>query len=82
LFGNSKIIVFVIEDDQHYSPARIAGLAFDKPPDAESVEQTLMLLAFSERLKCFPSTRRFSLGYNVSRRWQLNPSFQTASQVK
>jgi len=53
LFENSKIIGFVIEDDQHYSPARIAGFAFDKYPDAESVEQTIGCCSPSASVEMF-----------------------------
>jgi len=47
-----KLLVFVIEDDQHYSPARIAGLAVKTPPVAEGDEHLppLLFVAFSDGL--------------------------------
>lgn len=62
---------FVIEDDKQYSPARIAGLSFDRHSDADSVEQNFleMWLAFSETALNLNTSQRCSLGYVVGRRW-------------
>jgi len=40
-------------------------------PDAESVEQqALMFVTFGDGKSLEPPTQRFSLGYNVGRRWR------------
>ncbi|HSK72020.1 MAG TPA: hypothetical protein VK892_10025, partial [Pyrinomonadaceae bacterium] len=63
-------IFLVIEDDQHYSPASIAGLVPQMIPSLTATNKA-MLLAFSERKFYLTCSRRCSPGYNVCRLWRL-----------
>ena len=51
-WGENSTIFLVIEDDEQYSLASIARFSKSRTSDAEGVEQSLMLLAFSERFSC------------------------------
>ena len=80
-------LVFVIEDDKHYSPGCNESKANETPGnnDKKSSLQTThkksrLLLAFSERLKCAFSRGCahficLTPGYIVGRRWRLGNSY-------